>query len=49
VNHGASPNAQDIFGFTPIMLACIRGNLPIVQILTGNDCDIDIKDKNGTN
>lgn len=43
---GADPNAQDHAGTTPLISACDRGHVNIVQILLEDtNCDINLKDK----
>lgn len=43
-NSNADLNAKDEFGYTPLHLACDRGNLPIVELLLAKGVDTSIKD-----
>ncbi|MCW3051269.1 MAG: Ankyrin, partial [Chthonomonadales bacterium] len=46
---GVNPNAADKFGYTPLMLAALRGELEIVRalLLHGAKPDYRVKDENG--
>ncbi|XP_056599712.1 KN motif and ankyrin repeat domain-containing protein 4-like isoform X2 [Triplophysa dalaica] len=47
---GADPNARDHAGTTPLMCACERGHVSVVQILLEEaNCDVNLKDKGGRN
>ncbi|THH18936.1 hypothetical protein EW146_g2138 [Bondarzewia mesenterica] len=43
-NSNADINAKDEFGYTPLHLACDRGNYDVVQYLLANGADKGIKD-----
>ncbi|XP_016098631.1 KN motif and ankyrin repeat domain-containing protein 4-like [Sinocyclocheilus grahami] len=48
LEQGADPNAQDRAGTTPLISACDRGHINIVQILLQEmNCDVNLKDKGG--
>ncbi|KAL1279851.1 hypothetical protein QQF64_014451 [Cirrhinus molitorella] len=48
LEQGADPNAQDHAGTTPLISACDRGHVNIVQILLEEaNCDVNLKDKGG--
>ncbi|KAF8230642.1 ankyrin [Tricholoma matsutake] len=46
-NPTTNVNELDEFGYTPLHLACDRGNLAVVQILLGKGADATIKDPDG--
>ncbi|MBY0402265.1 MAG: ankyrin repeat domain-containing protein, partial [Cyanobacteria bacterium] len=44
---GADPNAADVFGITPLMEACIRGNDTVIEKLLSKGADPNKKDATG--
>jgi len=47
VNPATNVDEVDEFGYTPLHLACDRGNLAVVQILLSKGADAAIKDPDG--
>ncbi len=47
IGKGAPVNAVNIYGYTPLMEAAVRGYSTIVRILIKNGARIDLKDNNG--
>jgi ankyrin repeat protein len=41
-------NTTNSNGFTPLILACYRGNNEVAKILIENNCDINVKSEMGT-
>lgn len=44
---GVNVDAQDSRGYTPLMLACEKGNLELASLLIENEADTNLKEANG--
>ena len=44
IDNGAQPNVQDLFGYTPLMLAVMDGNGPMTELLLEKGADVTIED-----
>jgi ankyrin repeat protein len=47
-NVGINVNCRDEFRYTPLMLACIKGNYKIAELLVTNRANVNLKNKFGT-
>ena len=47
IEHGANVNLCDIYGSTPLSMACVRGNLETVKLLVKSGAQINVCDIDG--
>jgi ankyrin repeat protein len=47
LDHGASPNLQDQFGDTPLMVACAKGYGDVATLLLQRGADPALEDEEG--
>jgi ankyrin repeat protein len=47
LNHGASVNIADEYGYTPLYAAAEEGHVEVVRVLLNHGASVNITDKNG--
>ncbi|XP_035827108.1 uncharacterized protein LOC101855204 [Aplysia californica] len=45
IRHGANIDTRDVYGITPLYLACSFGSVNCVRVLTESGCDVNIVEK----